>query len=201
MKYNTIEEIYRGNKKIRERLKALISPLTETQASSLPEGEKWTVSQIVEHVSMVDEGAMRICARLLKKAKDGGQLSDGKVVISENFLQKAVEIATMKVDAPGLVQPTSGITISDSLKKLDENTNQLEELRAMFESVDGTALKFPPDEKTLVSYNPIVALTWTADDLLYFQTAYIKRMKNEGDNVTSFPRWHRLVLTPQAASR
>ncbi len=54
-----------------------------------------------------------------------------------------------------------------------------------------------PDEKTLVSYNPIVALNWTADDLLYFQTAYIKRMKNESDSVTSFPRWHRLVLTAQ----
>jgi hypothetical protein len=58
-----------------------------------------------------------------------------------------------------------------------------------------------PDEKTLVSYNPIVGLNWTADDLLYFQTAYIKRMKNEADSVTSFQRWHRLVLTPQAVSR
>jgi hypothetical protein len=58
-----------------------------------------------------------------------------------------------------------------------------------------------PDEKTLVSYNPIIALNWTADDLLYFQTAYIKRMKNEADSVTSFQRWHRLVLTPQAVSR
>jgi hypothetical protein len=58
-----------------------------------------------------------------------------------------------------------------------------------------------PDEKTLVSYNPIVALNWTAEDILYFQTAYVKRMKNEGDSVTSFPRWHRLILTPQAAAR
>jgi len=57
-----------------------------------------------------------------------------------------------------------------------------------------------PDEKTLVSYNPIVALNWTADDLLYFQTAYIKRMKNEADSVTSFQRWHRLVLTPQVTT-
>ena len=57
-----------------------------------------------------------------------------------------------------------------------------------------------PDERTLVSYNPIVALNWTADDLLYFQTAYIKRMKNEADSVTSFQRWHRLVLTPQPAT-
>jgi len=55
-----------------------------------------------------------------------------------------------------------------------------------------------PDEKSLVSFNPIVALAWTSDELLYFQTAFIKRMKKEADSVTSFPRWHRLVLTPQA---
>jgi len=57
-----------------------------------------------------------------------------------------------------------------------------------------------PDENTLVSYNPIIALSWPADDQLYFQTAYVKRMKNEADSVTSFPRWHRLILTPQPAA-
>ena len=54
-----------------------------------------------------------------------------------------------------------------------------------------------PDEKLLVSFNPIVELGWTAEDLLYLKTAYIKRMKNEGDSVTSFARWHRLILTAQ----
>jgi hypothetical protein len=58
-----------------------------------------------------------------------------------------------------------------------------------------------PDEKSLVSYNPIVALNWQSDDILYFQTAYIKRMKNEADSVTSFQRWHRLILTVQPTSR
>ncbi|MGB7209201.1 MAG: hypothetical protein WBD27_11120 [Pyrinomonadaceae bacterium] len=55
-----------------------------------------------------------------------------------------------------------------------------------------------PDENTLVSFNPIVALNWPSEEQLYFQTAYVKRMKNEADSVTSFPRWHRLILTPQA---
>ncbi len=54
-----------------------------------------------------------------------------------------------------------------------------------------------PDEKLLVSYNPVVELAWTADDLLYLKTAYVKRMKNEADNVTSFARWHRLALSTQ----
>ncbi|HTH38913.1 MAG TPA: hypothetical protein VL572_13140 [Pyrinomonadaceae bacterium] len=61
-------------------------------------------------------------------------------------------------------------------------------------SLPPTAL---PDPNTLVSFNPIIALAWPTDDQLYFQTAFVKRMKNEADSVMSFPRWHRLILTPQ----
>ena len=143
MEYKSIDEIYNGNAKIRARLKALLSSLSEPQVSALPDGEKWTVAQIVEHVAMVDEGAMKICTRLLRKAHEAGQLSDGQVMISQGFLQKGAEIARMKVEAPDFVQPTGGKTISESLAKLDENTEQLEQLRSTFESVDGTALKFP----------------------------------------------------------
>ncbi|MEQ1921636.1 MAG: hypothetical protein ABL952_03920 [Pyrinomonadaceae bacterium] len=56
-----------------------------------------------------------------------------------------------------------------------------------------------PDEKLLVSFNPIVELAWTAEDLLYLKTAYIRRMQNAADSVMSFARWHRLALTTQAA--
>lgn len=57
-----------------------------------------------------------------------------------------------------------------------------------------------PDEKTLVSYNPIVALQWPQDDVIYLETAYVKRMKNAADNVTSFARWHRVILSAQPAA-
>lgn len=57
-----------------------------------------------------------------------------------------------------------------------------------------------PDEKLLVSFDPIVELAWTAPDLLYLKTAYIRRMRNEADSVTSYARWHRLALTTQAAA-
>ncbi len=57
-----------------------------------------------------------------------------------------------------------------------------------------------PDPSTLVSFNPIVMLNWSSPDILNFETAYVKRMKNEADSATSFVRWHRLILTPQATS-
>jgi len=57
-----------------------------------------------------------------------------------------------------------------------------------------------PDPSKLVSFNPIVMLSWPSPDILYFETAYIRRMKNEADSATSFVRWHRLILTPQATN-
>ena len=54
-----------------------------------------------------------------------------------------------------------------------------------------------PDEKLLVSYNPIVEIAWPAEDLIYLKTAYIKRMLNAAESAMSFARWHRLILTPQ----
>ena len=57
-----------------------------------------------------------------------------------------------------------------------------------------------PDENSLVSFNPTTTLEWTAEDLLYFQTGYVKQMKNEADSVRSYLRWHRLILSPQAVS-
>ncbi|MBS1797873.1 MAG: PD40 domain-containing protein [Acidobacteria bacterium] len=54
-----------------------------------------------------------------------------------------------------------------------------------------------PDEKTLVSFQPIVMLEWSADTLLYFQTGYVKQYKT-GDGARSSLRWHRLILSPQA---
>lgn len=56
-----------------------------------------------------------------------------------------------------------------------------------------------PDEKTLVSFQPIINLEWTVDNLLYLQTGYIKQFKT-GDGARSSLRWHRLILSPQATA-
>ena len=143
MKYETIGEIYATNERVRARLHELASSLTPEQLSKLPAGEKWTVAQIIEHISIVDESTMKICAKLLKKAQEAGQTSDGRAVISDNFSQKGSEIAGIKLEAPTFVRPTTGNTVSESLAKLDENAARLGQLRGLFESVDGTEFKFP----------------------------------------------------------
>ena len=54
-----------------------------------------------------------------------------------------------------------------------------------------------PDERNLVSFNPIVDLNWTQENALYLQTAYVKQYKDSANNVRSYARWHRLIFSPQ----
>lgn len=143
MNYQTIEEIYTGNERVRARLKQLLSTVTPEQASALPEDEKWSVVQIVEHISMVDESALKICAKLLDKAKEAGQTSDGKVRFSEEFREAGAKSANVKLEAPDFVQPSGEKSIADSIARLEATSERAEAMRTLFETVDGTEFKFP----------------------------------------------------------
>ena len=134
MNYKTIDEIYAANGVVREKFSHVVGSLSDELAGSLPDGEKWSIAQIVEHVSLVNDGTMRICSRLLTKARDAGASSSGEISISENFLKRGSEIEQMKVTAPDRVAPTNGRTIAESLAKMEETTRQLEELRPLFET-------------------------------------------------------------------
>ena len=143
MHYKTIDEIYEGNSKIREQLKNLLAEVKAENLSALRDGEKWTVAQIVEHIAMVDEGTVRICAKLLRKAKDAGRTGDGKVTISDQFLKKGSELSDVKVEAPAFVRPTGEQTLADSLARLDATETQAAKLRELFRTVDSSEFKFP----------------------------------------------------------
>ena len=67
--------------------------------------------------------------------------------------------------------------------KSDENKDKSE---------PATAPQGPPP-----SFNPIVRVEWTSPETLYFQTAFVRVYTN--DPINTFQRWHRLLLSPQAA--
>ncbi len=110
----------------------------------MPDGEKWTISQIVEHVSMVENGIMRICAKLSGKSKGRWPAFRRHAVkFSDAFGTRSAEIATMKLEAPEFVHPTGERSVTDSLASMDETMRGLVELRPLFEEFDGDAHKFP----------------------------------------------------------
>lgn len=143
MRYNTIAEIYSANEKAREQLKATVSKISDGEAAILPDGEKWTIQKIVEHLSMVDFGISRICATLLDNAKAAGKSSDGTVSVSEDFYAKAAGVGNVKIEAPERVQPTGEVTIAESLERMKTNQPAVELMRADLEKYDLTEPKFP----------------------------------------------------------
>jgi hypothetical protein len=54
-----------------------------------------------------------------------------------------------------------------------------------------------PTEVIPASFNPIVRLEWSTPEKLYLKTAYVRLIPN--DPITTFQRWHILLLSPQAA--
>ncbi len=143
MENMTIADIYAANDQIRQNLKSMVGNISETQAQILPEGEKWTLAQFVEHIGIVEGGMSQICGKLLAAAQSENKASDGSLKLSDEFKSKAAEIINLKLEAPERVLPSGAHTLAQSLAKLDENRAALNEMRPLFESLDGTEHKFP----------------------------------------------------------
>ena len=143
MNNQTIGDIYAKNDAVREKTKQVVAALTDEQTAALPDGEKWTLAEIVEHIAIVQDGMTKISAKLLTQAQAGGKASDGAARLSENFATKAAEAQTLKFEAPDRVRPTGNQSVKESLKKMDEARDELEKLRPLFESVECSDYKFP----------------------------------------------------------
>jgi len=141
MNYQNISEIYDANDLVRERLKNTVSNLNDAQLNFLPAEGTWTIANIVEHISLVDGGIIRLSTKLLTEAQGAGGKSDGAAKISEAFLEQASK--PLKLQAPERVHPTGMPTVTESLAIMDENRKKLEELRPLFESVECSDFKFP----------------------------------------------------------
>lgn len=143
MEYKTVDDVYTANTAIREKFKQSFASLSEEQLNSKPEGEKWSVAQIVEHVTIVNGGALRICSKLLGKGEAAGKSNDGSVSISPGFIEAGSSAVGQKLEAPEMVRPINNVPIADSIAKLDEQQAQYAELKEKFQKIDGVEAKFP----------------------------------------------------------
>ena len=143
MRYENIADIYSANDRFHEQLTAALSSVSEAEAAALPEGEKWSINQIVEHVSMVDFGITRICSKLLEGAKTTGVPSDGSFSLSANFNERAAIIAGVKVEAPERVHPTGDVTIDEALERMSANRAVFDSMKPDLASFDLSGHTFP----------------------------------------------------------
>jgi methyl-accepting chemotaxis protein len=157
VEFSTIEEIYDANEKVRARLLAVVSDLSDEQAELRTEKGDWTVEAVVEHLAKVEEGMVKIASRLLSKAAEAGKTSDGSARISGSFREKIAQAAEVRFNAPEIVQPGGGQTIAESLGQLEKSRQMMRELREYFDTVEGTEITFPHP-----AFGPMTAQDWLA---------------------------------------
>lgn len=155
MRYESITDIYSANQKIRNKFVATVSEISPDEATVLPDGEKWNLQQLIEHVSIVGSNISRLCAKLLEGAKQNNVPSDGSFALSQNFGEKAAVVAVTKVEAPERVHPTGEVSIDESLATLKAATEAFDALRPHFESYDLSAHTFPHP-----FFGPLTAGEW-----------------------------------------
>lgn len=143
MRYETVADIFSANQTIRQRLITVLGTISPDEAAALPDDEKWSIRQVVEHLSMVEFGTSRICGKLLDGARADGRPSDGSFALSQTFQERAAEIAVLKLEAPERVHPTGKVAISDALKMMDTNREAFETMRPDLERFDLSGHAFP----------------------------------------------------------
>jgi WD40-like Beta Propeller Repeat len=190
------------------------SPDSTMLAALAATSREWRYQEIMSEGKsemMVPQGRLRIIEKNSRERRLDDNMTSVQPVWSLDSSKLAVSYETQVriYDAAGTAPTQAAIPLKNPLLISSQayDRDQQRKLQASNANNDpnsNTPTAMPdqplstlPDEKLLVSYNPIVEIAWTADDLLYIKTAYLRRMKNDADSVTSFARWHRLILSPQ----
>jgi len=188
------------------------SPDSAMLAAMAATYQEWRVLQ--ERARQVGEvfvplGRLRVVEKTGRERRLDDNLTAVRPVWSPDSAKIAIGFDRQQIriyDAVG-DQPTQAaipvrnqLLISSQAYDQKINTEQNPEAAANTETnVNPNQPTTLPDERTLVSFQPIIALEWTAENLLYFQTGFVKIYLN-GDGARSSLRWHRLVLSPQATA-
>jgi len=154
MIYHNIADILAANEQARERFMAAVSNLTEAQVNFRPDENQWTIVEIVEHVSIVNDGFLRLTHKLLKEAESAPRppkpdLNLGHTSLDENGRQRG------PIQAPERVRPQGDARIEDSLAKIRTSLDGLAEIRSRLEAVDLSEQMFPHP-----ALGPINAYQW-----------------------------------------
>jgi hypothetical protein len=144
MREISVSEAFESNDKAQAKLRALVGSLTDEQKAMRDVSQdKWSVSEIVEHISIVEAGIVGLCSKLLHRAKESQSPSGGTIRLSDEFLAAGENSVSEKWQAPERVRPTGARSIDESFAVMTETRAKLEELRPMFEQFSSSDSKFP----------------------------------------------------------
>ncbi len=171
--YNSVAEIYEDINDARARLVGAVEALTEEQRAFRPSPEKWTVDEIVEHLSITEGRVARMLSALVGKLEAESAREEGSPFEPVTVAEYVERASREKYAAPEEIRP-KGAPLPDSLARLRDSRAVILDLRPRVERVDGTRAHFPHP-----AWGPLDLYQWLAFVGLHEQRhlAQIKALK------------------------
>ena len=156
MIYNSLSEIFDSMDKSRARLRNRLQEMTAEQEGLRPSEEAWSVAEIAEHLAIIEERLSKLFPVMLTKAEAGGleRRPDQpfEPVTVESMIERS---AREKYVAPETARPSGGVSLANSLSRLDSSREAIRTLRPRLEALDLTAVTYPHPV-----FGPLSAYQW-----------------------------------------
>lgn len=178
--YNSVADIYEEIDDTRARLVGAVEHLTDEQLAFRPSPERWTVAELVEHLSITERRLARMLGGLVGKLGSEAAREEGTPFAPVTVAEYVERASKEKYTAPEEIRP-KGAPLPDSLAALGDSRAAIHALRPRVERVDGTRARFPHP-----AWGPLDLYQWLAFLGLHEQRhlsqieALKERMKDEG---------------------
>ena len=131
MIYTSVADIYKAIDEPRERIYKRVESLNEEQANARPDANAWSATEIVEHLTIMEERLVRMMKVMLTKAEGASAKSDRATVEIKPFSldELVVRSRNEKYTAPEAVRPSGTVRLADLLARLRQSRVELRSLR------------------------------------------------------------------------
>ncbi|HEX5705661.1 MAG TPA: DinB family protein [Pyrinomonadaceae bacterium] len=157
--YHSVAEIYESLDGTRERLRATLAGLSPEAEDFRDSPERWTIAEIVEHLSLVEGQIGRIMSKFIDKVEAEGGAASGAGATRTPLvdLNSHAERMAQGFDAPETARPKGGVPVSESLARLGASSEAIRALRPRVETLDLSSARFPHP-----AFGPLDIYQWLA---------------------------------------
>jgi len=123
----TLQDIWKENAATREALFAEVRGLSEAQLEFQPAPGKWSIGEILDHLSLAERSIARVVSRILQQAAGRGLIGEpGSIEQLPHRIDR--ETFNAPASAPESVLPSPGRPLERLLVSLEESRERLVEV-------------------------------------------------------------------------
>jgi hypothetical protein len=138
MNYTGVAQIFETIDETRERLYQRVEGLTDEQANAHTHANAWSVTDIMEHLTIMEDRLARMMKVMLAKAEGVSVDSNGGTIEIKPFsLDRFIERSQgEKYVAPEAVRPSGTVHLPDLLARMRASREELRALQPRIEATD-----------------------------------------------------------------